>query len=119
GLGVLLREAVTKEETPLIDTDSVAKTEECDAALEALGGEVCAYGYVTLTASVLAPDEADADERARALERALNARGLVARVEDLNAVEAWLGAVPGEACADVRRPIVSTLNLADLLPVSA
>lgn len=119
GLGVLLREAVTKEETPLIDTDSVAKTEECDAALEALGGEVCAYGYVTLTATVLAPGEAEADERARALEQAFNARGLVARVEDLNAVEAWLGAVPGEACADVRRPIVSTLNLADLLPVSA
>lgn len=119
GLGVLLREAVTREETPLIDTDSVAKTEECDAALEALGGEVCAYGYVTLTATVMAEDEALADARARALERALNARGLVARVEDLNAVEAWLGAVPGEACADVRRPIISTLNLADLLPVSA
>lgn len=119
GLGVLLREAVTKEETPLIDTDSVAKTEECDAALEALGGEVCAYGHVTLTATVMAGDDAMADARARALERALNAQGLVARVEDLNAVEAWLGAVPGEACADVRRPIVSTLNLADLLPVSA
>jgi type IV secretion system protein VirB4 len=119
GLGVLLREAVTKEETPLIDTDSVAKTEECDAALEALGGEVCAYGHVTLTATVLAEDAALADARARSLERALNAQGLVARVEDLNAVEAWLGSLPGEACADVRRPIVSTLNLADLLPVSA
>ena len=54
------------------------------------------------------------------MEAALNGQGLVAKVEDLNAVEAWLGALPGEAlCRDVRRPLVSTLNLADLLPVSA
>ncbi|MFT4956428.1 MAG: type IV secretion/conjugal transfer VirB4 family ATPase [Brevundimonas sp.] len=119
GLGVLLREAITREETPLIDTDSVAKTEECDGALEALGGEVCAYGYLTLTAAVTAPDDAEADARARQIERVLNAQGLVARTEDLNAVEAWLGAAPGEPYADVRRPMISTLNLADLLPVSA
>lgn len=34
-------------------------------------------------------------------------------------MEAWLGSLPGEPYADVRRPLVSTLNLADLLPVSA
>jgi type IV secretion system protein VirB4 len=34
-------------------------------------------------------------------------------------MEAWLGSLPGEAYADPRRPIVSTLNLADIMPVSA
>jgi type IV secretion system protein VirB4 len=119
GVGTLLREAVTREETPLVDTDALARTEACDAALEALGGDVCAYGYLTLTVSLVADDERLADARARAVEATLNARGLVARVEDLNAVEAWLGSIPGEPYADVRRPMVSTLNLADLLPVSA
>lgn len=37
GVGVLLREAITKEEVPLLDTDAAAKTDECDGALEALG----------------------------------------------------------------------------------
>jgi len=119
GLGVLLREAITKEEVPLLDTDAAAKTEECDGALEALGAEACAFGYLTLTVTVLDPDAAAAAEKARVVEAALNAQGLVARVEDLNAVEAWLGSLPGEPYADVRRPLVSTLNLADLLPVSA
>lgn len=119
GVGVLLREAITKEETPLLDTDSVSKTEECDGALAALGSDACAFGYLTLTVSVLDETEAGAAAKARAIEGALNAQGLIARVEDLNAVEAWLGALPGEPYADVRRPLVSTLNLADLLPVSA
>lgn len=119
GLGTLLREAVTKEETPLVDTDAMAKTEECDGALEALGGEACAFGYATIVVTLDHPDLAEADRRARAVEAALNAQGFVARTEDLNAVEAWLGSIPGEAYADVRRPMVSTLNLADLIPASA
>ena len=119
GLGVLLREAITKEETPLLDTDSIGKTGECDAALAALGADACAYGYLSLTVSVLGETADRAEARARAVEAALNAQGLVARVEDLNAVEAWLGSIPGEPYADVRRPMISSLNLADLLPVSA
>ncbi|MDQ8027465.1 MAG: conjugal transfer protein TrbE [Brevundimonas sp.] len=119
GVGVLLREAITKEEVPLLDTDAASKTEECDGALAALGAESCAFGYLTLTVTVLDDSEAGAAARARAIEAALNAQGLLARIEDLNAVEAWLGSLPGEPYADVRRPLVSTLNLADLLPVSA
>lgn len=119
GVGVLLREAITKEETPLLDTDAAGKTDECDGALAALGSEACAFGYLTLTVTILDPEPALAGEKARAVEAALNAQGLVARTETLNAVEAWLGALPGEAYADVRRPLVSTLHLADLLPVSA
>ncbi len=119
GLGVLLREAITKEEVPLLDTDAAAKTAECDAALEALGSEACAFGYLTLTVTLMDPDPAAADQKARLAAAALNAQGLIAKVEDLNAVEAWLGSLPGEPYADVRRPLVSSLNLADLLPVSA
>lgn len=119
GVGALLREAVTKEEAPLVDTDAESKAGECDGALEALGSEACAYGYLTLTVTVLDLSADVAAEKARSVEAALNAQGFIARTEDLNAVEAWLGSLPGEPYADVRRPMVSTLNLADLLPVSA
>lgn len=119
GVGVLLREAITKEEVPLLDTDAAAKTEECDGALEALGAETCGFGYLTLTVTVSAASEGEAAGRARSIEAALNAQGFVARTEDLNAVDAWLGSLPGEPYADVRRPLVSTLNLADLMPASA
>lgn len=31
----------------MIDTDATSKTEECDGALEMLGAETCAFGYLT------------------------------------------------------------------------
>ena len=34
-------------------------------------------------------------------------------------MDAWLSSIPGHAYANVRQPIVSTLNLAHLMPVSA
>ena len=37
----------------------------------------------------------------------------------MNAVEAWLGTLPGNPYANVRQPIVHTLNLAHMMPVSA
>ncbi|MCA3694652.1 MAG: conjugal transfer protein TrbE, partial [Aquidulcibacter sp.] len=116
GMGTLLREAITKEDVPLLDRDAQVKADECDGALEALGAEVCAYGWLTLTVTVLDRDEGRVTEKARAIEAVLNAQGFVARTEDLNAVEAWLGSIPGEPYADVRRPMLSTLNLCDLLP---
>jgi type IV secretion system protein VirB4 len=40
-------------------------------------------------------------------------------VETVNAVDAWLGSLPGHAYANVRQPPVSTLNLAHMVPSSA
>jgi len=37
----------------------------------------------------------------------------------VNALEAWLGSLPGQAYANVRQPPVSTLNLAHMIPLSA
>ncbi len=40
-------------------------------------------------------------------------------VESVNAVEAYLGSMPGNLFANVRRPLVNTMNLAHLLPLTA
>jgi type IV secretion system protein VirB4 len=60
-----------------------------------------------------------ADEKLRMVERVIQGRGFVTIPETLNAVDAWLSSIPGNAYANVRQPIVSTLNLAHMMPVSA
>jgi type IV secretion system protein VirB4 len=55
----------------------------------------------------------------RLAERAIQGRGFVTVPETLNAVEAWLSSLPGHVYANVRQPVVSTLNLAHLMPLSA
>ena len=41
------------------------------------------------------------------------------RARRVNAVEAWLGSLPGHVYANVRQPPISTLNLAHMIPLSA
>jgi hypothetical protein len=38
--------------------------------------------------------------------------------ETINAVDAWLGSLPGHVYANVRQPPISTLNLAHMIPLS-
>jgi type IV secretion system protein VirB4 len=45
--------------------------------------------------------------------------GFAARVEGINAVEAWRGSLPGDGYRNVRRVVLHTLNLADLLPITS
>ena len=115
----LLRETIFQQESPLVDTDAANKATDADAALQELGSDQVAYGYVTATVTVLDADATTADEKLRMVERTIQGRGFVTLPETLNAVDAWLSSIPGHAYANVRQPIVSTLNLAHLMPVSA
>ncbi len=115
----LLRETIFQQESPLVDTDASNKAADADAALQELGSDQVAFGYVTTTVTVLDADPAVADEKRRLVERVIQGRGFVTIPETLNAVDAWLSSIPGNAYANVRQPIVSTLNLAHMMPVSA
>jgi type IV secretion/conjugal transfer VirB4 family ATPase len=46
-------------------------------------------------------------------------RGFGVRVETVNAVEAFLGTLPGNGYAQVRRPLAHTRNLVDLMPIAS
>jgi type IV secretion/conjugal transfer VirB4 family ATPase len=115
----LLRETIFQQESPLVDSDASNKATDADAALQELGSDQVSFGYVTATVTVLDTDPTAADEKLRAVERAIQGRGFVTIPETLNAVDAWLSSIPGHAYANVRQPIVSTLNLAHMMPVSA
>jgi len=115
----LLRETVFQQESPLVDSDADNKAADADAALQELGGDAVSFGYVTATVVVMDADPERAEEKRRAIERVVQGRGFVTITESLNSVDAWLSTIPGQCYANVRQPLISTLNLAHLLPVSA
>jgi type IV secretion/conjugal transfer VirB4 family ATPase len=119
GMVTLLKEAITKQESKLEDSDSLNKAQDVDDALQELGGDHCSYGDFTLTVTVWDENEGVATEKARAVQQVIDGVGLVSEIEDFNAVQAWLGSLPGNAYADVRRPLLSSLNICDLVPLSA
>lgn len=115
----VIKEVMTNEASALIDSDADNKAADADAALQSLGDDHVAYGYVT-TAIVVSHEEARAaNEMIREAERVINARGYVTINETVNAVDAWLGSLPGHAYANIRQPIINSLNLSHMAPLSA
>jgi type IV secretion system protein VirB4 len=115
----LLREVLYNQPAQLVDNDAGNKVADADLALQALGQDYVAFGYLTTTITIADTDPAAADEKVRAVERVVNGLGFTTIRERLNAVEAWLSSLPGHVYANVRQPLVHTLNLAHLMPLSA
>jgi len=115
----LLREVIYNQPVQLLDSDADNKMVDADLALQALGGDHVAFGYLTTTITVADADRGAAERKVRAVERIVNGLGFTTIRESINAVEAWLGSLPGQIYANVRQPLVHTLNLAHLMPLSS
>lgn len=115
----ILKEVMTNEQSVLVDTDADNKVFDADAAMQELGGDLVSYGYFTTTITVWDTDIALVDEKLRIVERTVNSAGFTTINETVNAVDAWLGSLPGHTYANVRQPIISSLNLAHMTPLSS
>ncbi|OSI73152.1 conjugal transfer protein TrbE [Bradyrhizobium canariense] len=115
----ILKEVMTNEASSLVDTDAQNKAMDADSALQELGSDQIGEAFVTATVTVWDRDPRAADEKLRLVEKVIQARDFTCMAETVNAVEAWLGSLPGQVYANVRQPPVSTLNLAHMIPLSA
>jgi len=89
-----------------------------DALSEVQGGYVGA-GFLSSCIVLLHEDQVILQDWARELRRAILTLGFGCRIETINALDAWLGTHPGNWFANLRRPLINTLNLADLLPLAS
>jgi type IV secretion/conjugal transfer VirB4 family ATPase len=115
----LLREIMYNQPSQLLDTDADNKVVDADLALQVLGGDHVGFGYLTTTITVADTDRGRVEDKVRQVERIVNGVGFTTIREGVNAVEAWLSSLPGQVYANVRQPLVHTLNLAHLMPLSS
>jgi type IV secretion system protein VirB4 len=115
----LLREVMYNQPSQLLDSDADNKVVDADMALQVLGGDHVAFGYLTTTITVMDTDRARVEDKVRQVERIVGGLGFTCIREGVNAVEAWLSSLPGQVYANVRQPLVHTLNLAHLMPLSS
>ncbi|WMS43181.1 conjugal transfer protein TrbE [Acuticoccus sp. MNP-M23] len=118
-IAAILKEVMTNEASVLVDTDASNKAADADLALQELGADYAGVAYVTATVTVWDTDPRVADEKLRLVEKVIQGRDFTAMPETINAVDAWLGSLPGHVYANVRQPPISTLNLAHMIPLSA
>jgi type IV secretion system protein VirB4 len=118
-IAAIVKEVMTNEASTLVDSDAANKAADADMALQALGSDDVGQAYVTATVTVWDEDPGLAAEKLRLVEKVIQGRDFTCMPEGVNALEAWLGSVPGHVYANVRQPPVSTLNLAHIIPLSA
>ena len=118
-IAAIVKEVMTNEASTLVDSDAANKAADADLALQELGSDDVGQAYVTATVTVWDEDPGLAAEKLRLVEKVIQGRDFTCMPEGVNALEAWLGSIPGHAYANVRQPPVSTLNLAHMIPLSA
>jgi len=118
-IAAIVKEVMTNEASTLVDSDAANKAADADLALQELGSDDVGEAYVTATVTVWDEFAPLAAEKLRLVEKVIQGRDFTCMPEGVNAIEAWLGSLPGHAYANVRQPPISTLNLAHMIPLSA
>jgi len=108
-----------KADNGVVDIDAIAMTREVDQALGDARSDTVAHGYYTPVVVLMSENRGLLMDRAAYVRKEIEKRGFAARVEEMNTQEAWHGSLPGHSFPNVRRPLIHTLSLATLLPLSA
>jgi type IV secretion/conjugal transfer VirB4 family ATPase len=102
-----------------LDQDAILMVTEAEDAIAEASSQLVCFGYYTPVIVMFDADEQRLREQAEAVRRLMQAEGFGARIESLNATEAYLGSLPGNSYANVREPLVHTRNLSDFIPVNS
>jgi type IV secretion system protein VirB4 len=102
-----------------LDQDAMAMVAQTEDAIAQSSSNLVAYGYYTPVIVMFDQDETRVRENAELVRRIVQAEGFAARIETLNATDAYLGSLPGNWYCNVRDPLISTRNLSDLIPLNS
>lgn len=102
-----------------VDQDAMLMVAETEDAIAEASSQLVAYGYYTPVIVLFDDDSTRLQEKCEAVRRLVQAEGFGARIETLNATDAFLGSLPGNWYANIREPLINTRNLADLIPLNS
>ncbi|MDR1944280.1 MAG: hypothetical protein LBQ19_05610 [Synergistaceae bacterium] len=92
--------------------------DELDAAMALIEQGSIIYGHYTSVVILRADDDETLQARVREIMKLFERHGFSVRLERTNALEAFLGALPGHGRENVRKPFLHSLNYSDLAPLS-
>lgn len=101
-----------------VDQDAMSMVDDAESAIAEVNSGLIAAGYYTSVVVLMDPDRDTLENSARTVEKAINRLGFAARVETINTLDAYFGSLPGHGVENVRRPLINSMNLSDLLPTS-
>ena len=110
---------VFRTEGGVVNEDAALMAAQAEDAITDASSNLVAFGYYTPVLILMGENRDVLLDEARLIGRELRREGFASRVETVNTLEAFLGSLPAHAVPNVRRPLLHSLNLADLLPASS
>lgn len=119
-LTTMVRESITNTTDPnAVDENAVLNKDDSKQAVLEVEQDMTSMGFYTMTFVLLGDTPQEVEDKVAKVSQTLNSRGFSSFVESYNSLEAWWGSVPGCYRANIRRPIVSSLNFCHLAPITA
>jgi type IV secretion system protein VirB4 len=101
-----------------VNQDAVHMVSDIDNAAEELTAGWVAYGKHTSTVVTRGKTREEAEKIGHEVIKIFERHGFAARIESINAAEAFWGTLPGHGYENVRKPYINTVNLLDIIPIS-
>lgn len=113
------KDQLMKTETGPINLYAQEMAVDAEEAMGVAASGDVHFCYYNTCVLVFDEDEARCEESATLVVKTMQNLGFGCRLEGVNAVEAWRGSLPGDGYRNVRRVMLHTLNLADMMPITA
>lgn len=97
---------------------AVEMRNQCATGISLAESGMVRYLYYSAVVVLRHQDLQTLKEMERFVVRTMSDCGFDGRIETTNTVEAWRGSLPGDTVSNVRRPMMHTTNLSDMLPLS-
>ena len=114
-----LKDQVMGSHTGATDEDAMDMMVDAEQAMSEASSGMVRFGHYTSVLVLMCEDLALLKDSVSDCAKLIRNLGFGARVETINAVEAYLGSLPGHGYENVRRPIMHSLNLVHLIPTTA
>ncbi|MCB1753895.1 MAG: conjugal transfer protein TrbE [Gammaproteobacteria bacterium] len=113
------RDQLTNNPNPIINLDAKHMRDDADMFISEIQSGEIAAGYYTGTIVIYSQTDDGLEEITEKIQQIVLQAGMGCRLEGINSTEAFLGSIPGNVYPNITRPIISTFNLAHLMPVSS
>lgn len=102
-----------------IDEHAARMSKSAQTAMGDAASGLVRYGHYTSVIVLMSDNQELVEYNAGEVVKVLRSSGFGVRIETVNAIEAYLGSLPGHGYENVRRPVINTINLSHFLPTTA
>lgn len=115
----IVRETITGKVSDKLNEDALRMSGETTEALTSNSSQETRFGYWSSQLVLFHEDIEVLEKIAKALKRYVEQCGFSVLAETVNAIDAWLGTIPGHGSCNVRRLFISAYNFAHFIPLQS